>query len=154
KDDPRRSSGFSIFYMGINVGAILAPIAAGTLAQSDWWKGVLARHGIDPNLSWHFGFSVAAFCMLFGLIQYVVGWHKLGDVGMHPTVPDDAAMAARDRKRLAGVVALCAGGPLLGALLVWQGVIPIELAGDGLSVGLIVVAIAMFVVMHRVLARD
>jgi proton-dependent oligopeptide transporter, POT family len=154
KDDPRRSAGFSIYYMGINVGALLAPIAAGTLAQSDWWKGVLASHGIDPNLSWHFGFSVAAVCMFFGLIQYVLGWHKLGDVGMHPTVPEDAAVAARDRKILAGVVALCTLGPLIGGVIVWQGVLPIEIAGDGLSLTLILVAIAMFVVMHRVMARD
>jgi POT family proton-dependent oligopeptide transporter len=154
KDDTRRSAGFSIYYMGINIGALLAPILAGTLAQSAWWKGVIAGWGLDPNLSWHFGFGSAAVCMLAGVIQYVIGWHKLGDIGLRPTVPDDPARAARDRSILGGVLAVCIGVPLLGALLVSKDVVGIEIAGDSLSLTLMLIAVAMFIVMHKFMARD
>lgn len=58
KDDPRRDAGFSLFYMGINLGAATGPLVAGTLAQ---WA------------NWHAGFACAAFGMGLGLIQYVAG---------------------------------------------------------------------------------
>ena len=49
ENDPRRDSGFSIFYMGINIGAVLAPLVCGYLAQSDSFKHVLTNNGFDPN---------------------------------------------------------------------------------------------------------
>lgn len=70
--DPRRDSGFSIFYMGINVGGLLAPIVTGFLAQSDAFKGWLAANGFDPALSWHWGFAAAGVGMTLGLA--VLGW--------------------------------------------------------------------------------
>ncbi|HTJ41027.1 MAG TPA: peptide MFS transporter [Kofleriaceae bacterium] len=154
QEDKRRSAGFAIFYMGINVGALIAPIVAGGLAQSDWWKGVLEGWGMDPNLSWHFGFGTAAVCMFLGLVQYVIGWHKLGDVGMKPTVPSDPKIAARDVTTLKAVVAGCVLGPLLGALIVSRGWVEINYMGDGLSISLMCAAIAMFYVMHNKMARD
>src|SRR3989475_11901180 len=60
--DERRDAGFSIFYMGINLGAFLGPLIAGKLAQ-----------GVD----WHLGFACAGVGMVFGLIQYVLGRHHL-----------------------------------------------------------------------------
>ena len=52
--DPRRDGGFSMFYMGINIGAALAPIVCGTLGQ---------------RVGWHYGFGAAGVGMVFGLIQ-------------------------------------------------------------------------------------
>lgn len=60
--DARRDAGFSIFYMGINLGAFLGPFVAGNLAQS---------------VDWHVGFACAGVGMTFGLIQYVLGKRKL-----------------------------------------------------------------------------
>jgi len=60
--DERRDAGFSIFYMGINLGAFLGPLIAGKLAQ-----------GVD----WHLGFACAGVGMVFGLIQYVLGRRHL-----------------------------------------------------------------------------
>jgi POT family proton-dependent oligopeptide transporter len=60
--DTRRDAGFSIFYMGINTGAFLGPIIAGYLAQ---------------RVDWHIGFASAGVGMTLGLIQYVVGRHRL-----------------------------------------------------------------------------
>ncbi|HEY4219063.1 MAG TPA: peptide MFS transporter [Gemmatimonadaceae bacterium] len=57
-DDARRDAGFSIFYMGINLGAALGPFIAGYLAQ---------------RVDWHLGFACAGVGMTLGLIQYVAG---------------------------------------------------------------------------------
>ena len=60
--DARRDAGFSIFYMGINVGAFLGIIGAGWLAQ---------------KVDWHIGFAAAGVGMTLGLIQYVIGKGRL-----------------------------------------------------------------------------
>ena len=62
KDDERRDAGFSIFYMGINLGAFIAPFVVGTLGQ---------------RVSWHVGFGCAGIGMTAGLIQYVIGKKRL-----------------------------------------------------------------------------
>ena len=69
--DPRRDSGFSIFYMGINTGALLAPLVCGWLAESASFKTFLAAQGFDPARSWHWGFGAAGIGMLAGLAVYV-----------------------------------------------------------------------------------
>ncbi len=61
-EDRRRDAGFSIFYMGINLGAVLGPLVAGYLAQ---------------RVNWHIGFGCAGVGMLFGLGQYVLGKKQL-----------------------------------------------------------------------------
>ena len=65
--DVRRDAGFSIFYMGINVGALLAPLVCGYLGE---------------NINWHYGFAASGVGMTFGLIQYVRGGKYLGAAGM------------------------------------------------------------------------
>jgi len=60
--DARRDAGFSIFYMGINLGAALGPLIAGWLAQ---------------KVDWHLGFACAGVGMTLGLVQYVVGRQRL-----------------------------------------------------------------------------
>jgi POT family proton-dependent oligopeptide transporter len=83
--DVRRDGGFSIFYMGINIGAFLAPLACGFLAQSDVFRNFIARMGFDPKASWHFGFAAAGVGMAFGLLQYVIGRERLKNVGEPPS---------------------------------------------------------------------
>ena len=80
-DDPRRESGFSIFYMGINLGAALSPLACGYLAQSAGFKSLLASNGMSPESSWHWGFGAAGVGMTLGLIQYLVHRERLRHVG-------------------------------------------------------------------------
>ena len=67
-DDERRDGGFTIFYMGINLGAFAAPLITGALAAYNW----------------HWGFAAAGVGMVVGLIQYVVGRKKLEGVGEPP----------------------------------------------------------------------
>lgn len=84
--DPRRDGGFSIFYMGINVGAFFGPLICGTLGQSD-------------NYGWHWGFAAAGVGMLFGLIQFWLTKHHLGDAGLHPDSSGDPTVDAERRRR-------------------------------------------------------
>jgi POT family proton-dependent oligopeptide transporter len=111
-NDPRRDSGFSIFYMGINLGAVLAPIVCGYLAQSDSFKRVLVRRGFDPAMSWHWGFGAAGVGMILGLIVFVLFGRWLAHVGGRITkkaltkVSEAAAnqpLTASDWKRIAAI---------------------------------------------------
>lgn len=63
----RRDAGFSIFYMGINIGAFIAPIVCGYLGE---------------GISWHYGFGAAGLGMAFGLVQYKISGKHLGDIGL------------------------------------------------------------------------
>ncbi len=74
--DERRDAGFSIYYMGINLGAFISPLVCGTLGQT---------------VSWHAGFAAAGVGMVFGLIQYSMTRHWLGDAGAEPEKSGDAA---------------------------------------------------------------
>src|SRR5690606_11933834 len=85
-EDTRRDSGFSIFYMGINIGALSAAIVCGFLAQHPVFKGFLENLGFDPRGSWHWAFGAAGVGMTFGLITYVRRAYTLAHVGPPPAV--------------------------------------------------------------------
>ena len=87
--DARRDAGFSIFYMGINVGAFSAPLITGWLAQSAEFKGILQGWGLDPTHSWHWGFAAAGVGMTVGLVVYVLLRDRLAHVG-HAPAPEVA----------------------------------------------------------------
>src|SRR5438105_4719063 len=82
--DPRRDAGFSIFYMGINIGAFSAPLVTGWLAQSPAFQSRLAAWGLDPLHSWHWGFAAAGVGMTIGLVAYLWSGHRLAQVGHAP----------------------------------------------------------------------
>lgn len=82
--DPRRDGGFSIFYMGVNVGAALAPLVCGYLAQGVEFKAWLDSAGFGAHTSWHWAFAAAGVGMVIGLIHYVVQWKQLGEAGLKP----------------------------------------------------------------------
>ena len=82
--DNRRDGGFSIFYMGINIGALVAPLVCGTLAQTDWFKNILQRAGFNPEGSWHWAFGAAGVGMTLGLVQYLISAKRVQHVGNRP----------------------------------------------------------------------
>jgi POT family proton-dependent oligopeptide transporter len=84
--DERRDAGFSIFYMGVNIGALIAPLITGFLAQSSAFKGWLAANGFDPASSWHWGFGAAGVGMTIALIVYVRQLARLSNIGAPPTI--------------------------------------------------------------------
>lgn len=102
ENDVRRDAGFSIFYMGINLGAFLAPLVCGTLAQAPYFKDWLARNGFDPLHSWHWGFAAAGVGMVLGLIQYVLQSKPLAHVGNPPTRRKLEHQGAATHKSLTG----------------------------------------------------
>ena len=81
QNDPRRDSGFSIFYMGINIGSVLAGFIVGYLAKGETFKSFLASMGQDPNSSWHYGFGAAGVGMVLGLVIYLLNQGQLKSVG-------------------------------------------------------------------------
>jgi POT family proton-dependent oligopeptide transporter len=109
--DIRRDSGFSIYYMGINIGALISPLVCGWLAQNPFFKEKLIGWGLDPVNSWHWGFGAAAVGMFLGLVQYLWTGRHLGQAGLHPVPPKNAEMAASNKRTLqlglvgAGVIA-------------------------------------------------
>jgi proton-dependent oligopeptide transporter, POT family len=149
EEDPRRDSGYTIYYMGINIGAFVAPLVCGFLAQSDTFRKWVIGHGMDPNLVWNFAFGASAIGMVLGLIQFVSFKHWLGAAGAEPTIPEDAARAKRDRSVLIGiVVALVAIGGLIGITAPSENTIA-NFQGIALSIG----SVVMFVGLYK-LARD
>jgi POT family proton-dependent oligopeptide transporter len=84
--DDRRDAGFSIFYMGINIGGFIAPLVTGFLAQSALFKSWLSAWGFDPALSWHWGFGAAGVGMTLGLTVYLLQRRRLAEVGCPPTI--------------------------------------------------------------------
>jgi proton-dependent oligopeptide transporter, POT family len=112
-EDTRRDAGFSIYYMGINLGAFLAPLVVGWLAQSAGFKDILKNMGLTPENSWHYGFAAAAVGMVCGLAWYITGWKHLGTIGQHPTKAESPADARRQRRILQGVL----GGVLVLATM-------------------------------------
>jgi POT family proton-dependent oligopeptide transporter len=96
--DPRRDSGFTVFYIGINVGGMLGPLVCGWLAEANW----------------HYGFAAAGVGMLAGLIQFRYSRADLGGCGLAPDTPPTAAMRQ-------GALGLAGIAVLLVIALFWAG---------------------------------
>jgi POT family proton-dependent oligopeptide transporter len=136
-EDERRDAGFSLYYMGINTGAFIAPLVCGWFAQSEQFRQVLGSMGIAPESSWHWGFAMAAIGMFFGLAQYLTGWKHLGSAGMYPAPPESSEAAASQRRLLRVGGAMLAGGGVLLWILSRAGIVQITAQGVSNVVGLV-----------------
>ncbi|MFJ2032583.1 peptide MFS transporter [Streptosporangium sp. NPDC087985] len=120
-DDARRDAGFSIFYLGINIGAFIAPLIVGWLARDD---------------RWHLGFGAAAVGMALGLTQYVLGRRHLRGVGEAP----GHRLTPRERRHF--TLALSGAVVVVGAALaVWVSSGTFSLSAFALVVTLVIVAV-------------
>jgi POT family proton-dependent oligopeptide transporter len=129
--DPRRDAGFSIYYMGINLGAFIAPLVCGYLGQ---------------RVNWHIGFGAAGVGMVLGLIQYVAGAKYLGDAGLYPAPAASPAAAARLRSRAqlyGGITLVAIVAFILG---MYTGALPISAKqiADAAGYGLLVIVVGFF----------
>jgi POT family proton-dependent oligopeptide transporter len=108
--DKRRDAGFSLFYMGINLGAVLAPLVCGYLAEGIGFQSFLAARGFDPKTSWHWAFGAAGIGMIIGLITFVSQSGKLPTAGPAVRREDkqatSAALTAAEWKRIGAVLVL------------------------------------------------
>jgi POT family proton-dependent oligopeptide transporter len=129
RGDVRRDAGFSIFYMGINLGALISPVICSYIGE---------------KVSWRLGFGVAGAGMLIGVVQYLWGSKHLGDAGLHPASTGDPARDREQRRSAwmavwAGVGAFAVIG-IVGAL----GLVTMTQISDALGTGLLVISAAVF----------
>lgn len=101
ENDPRRDGGFTIFYMGINIGAFIATLACGYLGETYGWR---------------YGFGLAGVGMLIGLIQFLRGRHLLEG---HAEAPDPEKLAAPAFLGLSLEKTIYLGGILM-VVICWQ----------------------------------
>jgi POT family proton-dependent oligopeptide transporter len=136
--DRRRDSGFSIYYMGINLGALLSPLACG-------WVG--------ERISWRLGFGLAGLGMAVGVVQYLLGGRSLGSAGLHPA-PAENPEAGRRLKRN---TALCVAGAalVLGAIGLLGAAGRIEISAQRISaaLGLVLIAVSAGIFAWLLLGR-
>lgn len=123
----RRDAGFSIFYMGINFGAILGPLLCGLLGE---------------GYNWHYGFSLAGIGMVLGLISYKIGGKYLGTAGDLKTGESEDVINKRSRRFYVGISIIAAVIVILGFLMT-SGIINITLTTLAEYLGYAAVAITI-----------
>jgi proton-dependent oligopeptide transporter, POT family len=137
-DEPaRRDSGFSIFYMGINIGALVSPLICGYLGE---------------NINWHYGFAAAGVGMVIGLVQYKLTEKYLGAAGQRPVIDEVKAKNTRTTLWLC-VAALIALVSLLVTGLVKINPIAVANAFKW-AIGICVVLYFLYVLIFEQLDRD
>ena len=129
--DPRRDSGFSIFYMGINIGALISPLFCGYVGE---------------RISWRLGFGLAGLGMLAGLIQYVVTSRHLGSAGLHPASTGDPERDLREKKSAIRTIGIGAAVLAFLAALGATGVVELNanMISDGLGWCLLGISVVVF----------
>jgi proton-dependent oligopeptide transporter, POT family len=127
--DIRRDAGFSIFYMGINLGAFLSPLACGYVAQRIYWR---------------YGFALASIGMAVGVIQFTRGKRHLGNAGSAPIVQKESDEYAHDKR------SLITGGLAITTIFLvitfmgLRGMITAKSIGETSGIVLIAVVLAFF----------
>lgn len=131
-DDYRRDSGFNVFYTGINMGALLAPMIVGTLGQ---------------KYNFHLGFGVAAIGMFVGLVTYILTKKKyMGTIGDHVPNP----LSPQEKKRTVTLMGI--GGLVIAVLAIWTshiGLLTIDRFTMLVSILAVVIPIIYFVMMFK-----
>jgi POT family proton-dependent oligopeptide transporter len=134
----RRDAGFSIFYMGINLGALVAPLIAGTIGEA--WN-------------WRAGFFCAGLFMGLGVVQYKLTQHYLGDAGVmaHNT-------SVEEKRRGWRFVAIGSAVIAVVGLLLFSGVIPVDVTTLAQAFGTAMIALAFlffgYVLLFANLTRE
>ncbi|MBA2619633.1 MAG: peptide MFS transporter [Acidobacteria bacterium] len=128
----RRDAGFSIFYMGINIGAFAGQLITGFLGET---------------VGWHWGFGAAGVGMLIGLTIFATRSRAtLGDLGLHPTRNPDPTIQAGQENRVKLVLGVGLAILALVIVLAATGVITIDaqVIGKYMTYVLVGLAVAFF----------
>ena len=120
----KRDAGFSIFYMGINIGAFIAPIACSTMAIYDW----------------HLGFGLAGLGMVIGLVQYKLSSESLMGYGEAQSFDTEEEKREKNKlqKILAGVLSIIA----LFIVVMLSGTVSIDVSAVANVSGYVIAAVA------------
>jgi len=135
----RRDAGFSVFYMGINLGAFISPLICGYLGE---------------QINWHMGFGAAGVGMVLGLIQFKLTDRHLGDLGLEPEVDHQDPVAARKHRMvkntfIGGTVLL-----IIALALLFAGVIQLEVFAISNITGWVILGLAVGFVLYVFLFGD
>lgn len=125
----RRDAGFSIFYMGINMGAFFGQLVTGFLGET---------------VGWHWGFGAAGVGMLIGFITFATrAKHTLGNLGLSPTKNPDSAKQAKQERTVK--IALMAGLAILAIVVIMTatGAMQIDPQAVGQKLTYVLVGIAV-----------
>lgn len=120
----KRDAGFSIFYMGINIGGFIAPLACGTMATYDM----------------HLGFGLAGLGMVFGLIQYKLSGATLDGYGEPPLITTDTERKSQKKLKSIVSVVVIVLIALVGVML--MGVIPVNASAIASASGTVIALVA------------
>jgi POT family proton-dependent oligopeptide transporter len=118
----KRDAGFTIFYMGINIGAFISPLITGYLGE---------------KINWHYGFAVAGLGMLIGLVQYKMNQDQLGTAGLEPTKLSDPLLQTKRERNIRNVLWGCIGLLIVFITMLMTGTIAINpsvIANSGIYV--------------------
>lgn len=132
-NDARRDAGFSIFYMGINLGAAIAPFVVGTVGE---------------NWSWRLGFGTAGLFMLGGVIQFKLTEHHLGQGGLAP------ASTPEERRRGWRLLAIGAAVLIAIAATLASGAVPLRPSDLAKSAGVLMAAVGIGFFGYMLLFAD
>ncbi|MCB1032719.1 MAG: oligopeptide:H+ symporter, partial [Acidobacteria bacterium] len=120
--------GFTIFYMGINIGAFVAPLICSYLGE---------------HINWHYGFGAAGVGMTLGIIQYIRGWERLGSAGLFRG-EEQARLKDKSRMNLGLVVgALIVAG--VAVMLIQGSLSPVRMAQ---LLTVVIIAMAAFYFLY------
>ena len=121
-DDVRRDAGFSLFYLGVNLGAFFGPLLT----------------GLTQNVAgFHWGFGLAALGMALGLVQYAFGRRSIPDVAR--VAPNPLA-----RQHYPKAIAVGAAGVVVIVALVLTGVIQVNTLSQTVIVATVIAAVGLF----------
>jgi POT family proton-dependent oligopeptide transporter len=143
EDQVRRDAGFSIFFMGINSGALVSPIIVGYLGQ---------------NVNWHYGFAAAGVGMILGVIQYKLTENYLGTVGLEPARHADPAQQKTQERNIRYALWIIGLGLVALVVLLWTRTItinPVAFAqGSGVVLLISVLLYFIYVFIFEKLSAD
>ncbi|MBW3628459.1 MAG: peptide MFS transporter [Gemmatimonadetes bacterium] len=130
----RRDAGFSIFYMGINIGAFAGQLITGALGEL---------------VGWHYGFGAAGVGMLFGLLWF---WFKadstLGSIGLEPTRHPDPAVQARQERTIKLSLGIGLGVLALVVILAATGTLVIDAQAVGRSMTYVILSMVVLFFLY------
>jgi POT family proton-dependent oligopeptide transporter len=130
-NDAKRDAGFSIFYMGINIGAFFGPLVCGFLGET---------------INWHLGFLAAGIFMILGLIQYKHNLKYFGDAGILKIESVEDIYKAK-RNLNTGVIVLILLVAFVYLIHIF-GVVDITLQGMAAATGIIIVSLALLYFLY------
>ncbi|MCP4200660.1 MAG: peptide MFS transporter [bacterium] len=137
KDTPaRRDAGFSIFYMGINVGAVLGPTVCSWLGE---------------QVNWHLGFSVAGIGMTLGVIQYILGRRHLTGAGELKGEAATAESQGNSWRLFYSAIAALVVIVVVGVYLVRSSYFALTLVGFAQATGLLVLIVSVLYFAYMIL---